>query len=97
MSDEARRTLEAAREALRGRLLLPAPGGEAAWSEEPATYPGRVQVLLLRAHHGVDVARTEAVTGAQVQATLAAALAEERVSWHAVVLRPRDGLGYPRR
>ena len=89
--------LEAARRALRGRLLLPVPGGEAAWAGEPATYPGRVQVLLLRAHHGVDVARTEAVTGAQVQATLAAALAEERVSWHAVVPRPRDGLGYPRR
>lgn len=89
--------LAAARDALRGRLGLPPAGGAAAWAEEPATYPGRVQVLLLRAHHAVDVAQVDGVTSARASASLAAAFAPDRVSWHAVTPRPRDRLGYRRR
>ena len=86
-----------ARDALRGRLALPSAGQKASWAAEPATYPGRVQVLLLRAHHAVDLARIDDVTGAQVAAAFAEALAAGRASWHAITPRQRDGLGYRRR
>jgi len=89
--------LEGARAALLGQLVLPGPEEQPAWASEPATLPGRVQVLLLRAHHDVDVEALEGVTAAQVGASLAATLALERASWHAVAPRPRDNLGYRRR
>ena len=84
----------AARAALRGRLVLPAGGESAAWASEPATLPGRLEVLLLCAHHAVDVAQLDTVSPADVARSLAETLAPERVSWHAVTPRPRDGLGY---
>ena len=84
----------AARAALRSRLALPAAGEQAPWASEPATLPGRLEALLLGAHHAVDVGELDRVRPADVARSLAETLAPERVSWHAITPRPRDGLGY---
>jgi len=89
--------LASARAALRRGLGLPTAGEATPWAAEPATYPGRVQLLLLRAHHDVDVRRVERVTGPEVADALAEALQPARASWHAIRPRARDGLGYRRR
>lgn len=86
-----------ARAALRGQLALPGPGEAAPWAKEPATLPGRLQVLLLREHHGVDVAILDGITPEMVAKSLIETLQEQRASWHAMVPRRRDRLGYRRR
>jgi len=89
--------LTAARAVLRGQLGLPAPGASASWAGEPATLPGRLQALLLGAFHGVDLDELDRTSAARVGAVMAAALAAERTSWHVLVPRRREGLGFRRR
>lgn len=64
------REVAAAKQRLRSRLSLPAPGGTAAWARAPMTMPGRLQVLLLRTHHGVRVSDLDAVDAAAVRRSL---------------------------
>ena len=89
--------LRAARETLAAQLAAPGLEQEQPWAREPATYPGKLQLLLLRPHHAVEMDRLVAATAADVAATLARFLAPGRASWHAVVPRPRESLGYRRR
>jgi hypothetical protein len=86
-----------ARAALRSRLGLPGPGQKYAWASEPATLPGRLQVLLLAAHHGVDVAQIDNLDAAQVHAALKLVLQAERSSWHALLPASDNALGYRQR
>lgn len=89
--------LGGARAALRARLSLPGPGESPAWALEPATLPGRLQVLLLAAHHGLDVERIDTLPGSEVHAALKSALRSERASWHALLPLPTSRHGYRRR
>ena len=89
--------LGGARVALRSLLLLPGPGEQHAWASEPATLPGRLQVLLLAAHHGVDVALLNSCDAKQVHTVLNSVLAEDRGSWHALLPAPATIKGYRRR
>lgn len=89
--------MAAARAALRSQLGLPGPGESAPWASEAATLPGRLQVLLLRGYHAIDVAILDSVSPAMVAASMKATLGPARSSWHAMVPRRRDRLGYRRR
>ena len=86
-----------ARAALRSRLGLPGPGQKSAWASEPATLPGRLQVLLLAAHHGVDVSKIDNVDASQVHAAVKLVLNTERSSWHALLPGQDNVFGYRRR
>lgn len=86
-----------ARAALRSRLGLPGPGQKFAWASEPATLPGRLQVLLLAAHHGVDVAKIDNLDASLVHAAVKSVLQAERSSWHALLPANDNALGYRRR
>ncbi|MFT4514150.1 MAG: hypothetical protein ACI91B_002858 [Planctomycetota bacterium] len=86
-----------ARLALRSRLSLPGPGQKSSWAGEPATLPGRLQVLLLAAHHGVDVARIDNVTASQVHAAIKSVLQTDRSSWHSLLPASKKVSGYRRR
>ena len=90
----SRDELRAARTALRLRLALPGPGEQVPWASEPATLPGRLQVMLLREHHAVDVEKLDGITEDEVHASLIETLAADRASWHAMLPRNREGLGY---
>ena len=89
--------LRAAREALAAQFAAPQSEQGQQWVREPATYPGKLQLMLLRRHHGVETDRLVDVTAEDVTATLAMFLAPGRASWHAVVPRPRETLGYRQR
>ena len=89
--------LGAARASLRSQLSMPGPGQKHAWASEPATLPGRLQVLLLAAHHGVDVARIDNVDASQVHAALKSVLQAKRGSWHALLPAHDNVFGYRRR
>jgi hypothetical protein len=86
-----------ARAALRSRLGLPEPGKNHAWASDPATLPGRLQVLLLAAHHGVDVARIDNADASEVHAAVKLVLQAECSSWHALLPAQDNVLGYRRR
>lgn len=89
--------LAAARALLLSSVALPEPGERAEWVTEPATYPGRLQAMLLTAHHGVDAAALSSVTAADVAEVLRAALAPANASWHLVAPRERARFGFHRR
>lgn len=93
----SKRELEIARNALRSRWRFAEAGEVSAWASEPATYPGRLQVLLLAAHHGVDVARLDTLTTDSVHAALKRVLQSERGSWHALLPASSLSYGYRRR
>lgn len=89
--------LQLARASLQRRLRV-APAGESSpWAKEPATYPGRLQVLLLATYHRVDVARLDTVSADSVQAALKHALTAARGSWHSLVPANSASYGYRQR
>jgi len=89
--------LGSARVALRSRLGLPGAGKKHTWASDPATLPGRLQVLLLTAHHGVDVARIDNADASAVHAAVRSVLQAERSSWHALLPGQDNVFGYRRR
>ncbi|MEC8253176.1 MAG: hypothetical protein VX044_08185, partial [Planctomycetota bacterium] len=89
--------LAAARARLLSSVALPGRGELADWVTEPATYPGRLQAMLLAAHHGVDAAALSSATAADVAQVLGAALAPANASWHVVAPRERARFGFRRR
>lgn len=89
--------LEISRRALRSRWRFAEAGQVSAWAAEPATYPGRLQLLLLAAHHGVDVARLDTLTTDSVHAALKRVLQSGRGSWHSLLPANSKSYGYRRR
>lgn len=91
------RELALARNALRSRLSLPGPGKKHEWASEPATLPGRLQVLLLSTHHGVDVAKLDTSGRDEVHRALRAVMQKGRGSWHALLPIENPLYGFRRR
>lgn len=89
--------LDRARVALRARLALPVPGQKYAWASEPATLPGRLQVLLLAAHHGIDVGKIDTLTVAAVHQAVQLALDPKGASWHGLLPELGSEYGYRQR
>ena len=89
--------LSGAKVALSGRLALPGPGQKYAWASEPATLPGRLQVLLLAAHHDVDVAQIDTLTVAAVHAAVKLVLDPNNASWHGLLPELGREYGYRQR
>lgn len=89
--------LAAARSMLLASVALPQPGERAEWATEPATYPGRLQAMMLATHHRVDAAALAAATAEDVAAALRETLAASRASWHVVAPRERARFGFRRR
>jgi hypothetical protein len=54
-------------------------------------------VLLLAAHHGVDVSKIDNVDASQVHAAVKLVLNTERSSWHALLPGQDNVFGYRRR
>ena len=86
-----------ARAALRSRWRFAAAGESSPWATESAMYPGRLQVLLLAAHHGIDVARLDSVSAASVHEVLQRVLRPDLCSWHALMPANSTSYGYRRR
>ena len=89
--------LDSARVALRGRLALPNSGQKYAWASEPATLPGRLQVLLLTAHHGIDVGEIDTLTVAAVHQAVKSVLDPNGASWHGLLPELGQEYGYRQR
>lgn len=86
-----------ARQALHSRLRLPGPGEADVLGSDPATLPGRLQVLLLAAHHDVRVAVLNTLTAEQVHTVLLRVLQPKRASWHALLPHAVREFGYRQR
>jgi len=86
--------LQLARASLQRRLGF---AESSPWAKEPATYPGRLQVLLLATHHRVAVARLDTVSADSVHAALKQVLAQGRGSWHSLVPANSTSYGYRQR
>ena len=86
--------LEFSRAALRSRWRFAGPGEASPWAAEPAMYPGRLQVLLLATHHGVDVAKLDSVGPELVHAALKRVLQAKLASWHVLLPANSESYGY---
>jgi hypothetical protein len=93
------RELADARSALQLELALQplTPDKQSALAGSPAALPGRLQVLLLGACHGIDKTALEAVTREGVTAVLASVLDPAGACWHGLMPVPRSDVGWTRR
>ena len=86
--------VDTARRLLRMQLALPEAGDLPDWGDEPAILPGRLSVMLLSAHHGVDVEDLDTVGPEQVAAAARSVLADDRLLWMSLLPAPDEPLGF---
>lgn len=86
--------LTAARRSLAVALALPGPGEATAWAAQPALLPGRLQALMLRELHGIDLSPLASATPEGVHTALRAALDPSRASRQTMLPLHRSDFGF---
>lgn len=86
--------LAAARAAVALELGLPGPDEVTTWAAQPALLPGRLQALMRRELHGIDLSGLAAATPAAVHRALCAALDEARRSRQTLLPVARAEFGF---